>query len=487
MCAVFGIVGTTPANQKIYDALLLMQHRGQDATGIVTGQGKKISVSRGVGMVRDVFRTRDMRNLSGEMGIGHCRYPTAGNAGSPEEAQPFYVNAPFGIVLGHNGNLTNASILQDEMYRKDRRHINTESDSEVLLNVFANELQNSIFGVHIDTDAVFGAVESLYQRVEGAYACVAMISDFGVIGFRDPHGIRPLVIGKKETSKGIEWALASESVALQGLGFELLRDVRPGECIVLTIDRKMISKKCSLQTSSNPCIFEYVYFARPDSIIDGVSVYDARLRMGKALSEKVKSQCASGKIDVVIPVPDSSRPAALELAMSLGVPYREGFIKNRYIGRTFIMPGQETRIKSVRQKLSAIPSEFKGKNVLVVDDSIVRGTTSREIIYMARESGANTVSFASASPPVRFPNVYGIDMPTKRELIANGRCEDEICSALEADDLIFQELSTMKSTILNFNSNLDGLEASCFDGKYITGSVSDELLNSLETSTKDNY
>ncbi len=484
MCAVFGIVGLTPANQKIYDALLLMQHRGQDATGIATAQEKKISISRGVGLVKDVFRTRDMRNLTGEMGIGHCRYPTAGNAGNPEEAQPFYVNAPFGIVLGHNGNLTNASILQDEMYRKDRRHINTDSDSEVLLNVFAHELQKSIYGINIDTDAVFSAIESLYQRVKGAYACVAMISGFGVIGFRDPHGIRPLVIGKKDTLKGTEWALASESVALQGLGFKLVRDVKPGECVVLTIDRQIITKTCSLQTSSNPCIFEYVYFARPDSLIDGVSVYDARLKMGQALSKKVKSQCATGNIDVVIPVPDSSRPAALELALSLGLPYREGFIKNRYIGRTFIMPGQETRRKSVRQKLSAIPSEFKGKNVLIVDDSIVRGTTSREIVHMARESGANKVSFASASPPVRFPNVYGIDMPTKFELVANNRSEEEICLALQADELIFQDLPTMKSTILEFNPKLDGLEASCFDGKYITGDVSNEFLNAIETNVK---
>ncbi len=475
MCAVFGIVGVTPVNQKIYDALLLMQHRGQDATGIVTGQGKKISVSRGVGLVRDVFRTRDMRNLTGEMGIGHCRYPTAGNAGNPEEAQPFYVNAPFGIVLGHNGNLTNASTLQDEMYRKDRRHINTESDSEVLLNVFANELQKSIYGVKIDSNAVFSAIESLYERVKGAYACVAMISNFGVIGFRDPHGIRPLVIGKKKTSKGTEWAIASESVALQGLGFELYRDVKPGECVILTNDKELITKKCASHTSINPCIFEYVYFARPDSILDGISVYEARLKMGQVLSEKVKSQCSSGEIDVVIPVPDSSRPAALQLAFGLGLPYREGFIKNRYIGRTFIMPGQETRVKSVRQKLSAIPSEFKGKNVLIVDDSIVRGTTSREIVNMARESGASKVSFASAAPPVRFPNVYGIDMPTKQELIASGRCEKEICLALEADQLIFQDLSTLKDTILNFNPRLDGLESSCFDGKYVTGDISSDF------------
>jgi len=477
MCAVFGIVGSTPANQKIYDALLLMQHRGQDAAGIVTGQQKKISVSRGLGLVRDVFRTRDMRNLTGEMGIGHCRYPTAGNAGNPEEAQPFYVNAPFGIVLGHNGNLTNASTLQDEMYKKDRRHINTDSDSEVLLNVFANELQNSIYGVNIDTEAVFVAVESLYKRVRGAYACVAMISDFGIVGFRDPHGIRPLVIGKKEILNGYEWALASESVALQGLGFELVRDVKPGECVVITVDREMTTKICSVNTSCNPCVFEYVYFARPDSLLDRVSVYEARLKMGQALSEKVKSQCSAGEIDVVVPVPDSSRPAALELALSLGLPYREGFIKNRYIGRTFIMPGQQTRIKSVRQKLNAMPSEFKGKNVLIVDDSIVRGTTSREIVQMAREAGANKVNFASASPPVRFPNVYGIDMPTKHELIANKRCEEEICSALGADDLIFQDLSTMKSTISKFNPKLDGLEASCFDGNYVTGDVSNRFLD----------
>ncbi|OUW03231.1 MAG: amidophosphoribosyltransferase [Betaproteobacteria bacterium TMED156] len=468
MCAVFGIVGSDSVNQKIYDALLLMQHRGQDATGIVTASEKKISMCRGVGLVRDVFRTRDMRNLTGEMGIGHCRYPTAGNAGNPEEVQPFYVNAPFGIVLGHNGNLTNAHFLQDEMYQIDRRHINTDSDSEVLLNVFANELQKEISGTKIDSNSVFCATESLYKRVEGAYACVAMISGFGVVGFRDPFGIRPLVIGKKKSKNREEWAIASESVALQGLGFDLVRDVKPGECVVITKNGQIKTKICANQTSINPCVFEFVYFARPDSLIDGVSVYDARLKMGQALSEKVKDFCSKGNIDVVIPVPDSSRPAALELALSLGIPYREGFIKNRYIGRTFIMPGQETRRRSVRQKLNAIGSEFYNKNVLIVDDSIVRGTTSREIIQMARDAGASKVSFASASPPVRFPNVYGIDMPTKRELIAHGRSEEEICRAIGADHLFFQELNTMRSTILDFNRKLDGLEASCFDGKYIT-------------------
>ncbi len=477
MCAVFGITGFTSVNQQIYDALLLMQHRGQDAAGIVTASEKKISICRGVGLVRDVFRTRDMRNLVGNMGIGHCRYPTAGNAGNPEEVQPFYVNAPFGIVLAHNGNLTNADTLQDEMYQKDRRHINTDSDSEVLLNVFANELQKNIHGVKIDSYTIFSAIESLYRRVEGAYACVAMISGFGIVGFRDPCGIRPLVIGKKTNRNGEQWALASESVALQGLGFELVRDVKPGECIILSHDGQMENKICASKTSLNPCIFEYVYFARPDSIIDNVSVYDARLKMGKSLSDKVKDHCSHGKIDVVIPVPDSSRPAALELAVCLGIPYREGFIKNRYIGRTFIMPGQEKRRKSVRQKLNAIGSEFKNKNVLIVDDSIVRGTTSREIIHMAREAGANKVSFASASPPVRFPNVYGIDMPTKHELIANEKCEDEICAAIEADEIFFQDLDIMKTTILKFNNRLMGLEASCFDGNYITKKIDKKQKN----------
>ena len=480
MCGVVGIVAAHPVNQSLYDALLLMQHRGQDAAGIATAQGKRIHLSRGTGLVRDVFRTRDMRNLYGNMGIGHVRYPTAGSAMSAEEAQPFYVNAPFGIVLGHNGNLTNAGELQDDMYRRDRRHINTESDSEVLLNVFAHELQQAVSGLTLDPDAVFAAVSVLQRRAKGAYACVTMIPRFGVIGFRDPYGIRPLVLGERDEGTGKDYILASESVALEGLGFRLVRDIAPGECIVITEDREVFSKQCGQHSSLNPCVFEFVYFARPDSQIDGISVYDARLKMGETLAAQVAKAFPGGDIDVVMPIPDSSRPAALQLAMHLNVPYREGFIKNRYVGRTFIMPGQEVRKKSVRQKLNAMASEFKGKRVLIVDDSIVRGTTSREIVSMARESGARGVVFASAAPPVRFPNVYGIDMPTRRELIAHGRSDDEICEAIGADALVYQGIDAMKADVRGFNPAVTGLEASCFDGHYITGDVTAAWLDQLE-------
>ncbi|MDA0847889.1 MAG: amidophosphoribosyltransferase [Proteobacteria bacterium] len=480
MCGVVGIVAVHPVNQLLYNALLLMQHRGQDAAGIATAQGKRIHLSRGTGLVRDVFRTRDMRNLAGNMGIGHVRYPTAGSAVSAEEAQPFYVNAPFGIVLGHNGNLTNAAELEEDMYRRDRRHINTESDSEVLLNVFAHELQQAVSGLTLDPDAVFAAVTVLQRRAKGAYACVAMIPGFGVIGFRDPYGIRPLVLGARQEGTGKERILASESVALEGLGFELVRDIAPGECIVITEEQEVFSKQCSQRSSLNPCVFEFVYFARPDSQIDGISVYDARLKMGETLAAEVKASFPAGDIDVVIPIPESSRPAALQLAMHLNVPYREGFIKNRYVGRTFIMPGQEIRKQSVRQKLNAMASEFKGKRVLIVDDSIVRGTTSREIVSMARESGARGVIFASAAPPVRFPNVYGIDMPSRRELIAHGRTDDEICAAIGADALVYQGIDVMKSDVQGFNAAVTGLEASCFDGHYITGDVTPDLLDRLE-------
>ena len=480
MCGVVGIVAAHPVNQSLYDALLLMQHRGQDAAGIATAQGKRIHLSRGTGLVRDVFRTRDMRNLFGNMGIGHVRYPTAGSAMSAEEAQPFYVNAPFGIVLGHNGNLTNAGELQDDMYRRDRRHINTESDSEVLLNVFAHELQQAVSGLTLDPDAVFAAVSILQRRAKGAYACVTMIPGFGVIGFRDPYGIRPLVLGEREEGSGKEYILASESVALEGLGFRLVRDIAPGECIVITEDREVFSKQCGQHSSLNPCVFEFVYFARPDSQIDGISVYDARLKMGETLAAQVAKAFPGGDIDVVMPIPDSSRPAALQLAMHLNVPYREGFIKNRYVGRTFIMPGQEVRKKSVRQKLNAMASEFKGKRVLIVDDSIVRGTTSREIVGMARESGARGVVFASAAPPVRYPNVYGIDMPTRKELIAHGRSDDEICEAIGADALVYQGIDAMKADVRGFNAAVTGLEASCFDGHYITGDVTSAWLDQLE-------
>jgi amidophosphoribosyltransferase len=482
MCGVIGIVGHSAVNQLLYDGLLLLQHRGQDAAGIATAQGKRIHIHRSNGLVRDVFRTRDMRNLQGQMGIGHVRYPTAGSASNSEEAQPFYVNAPFGIVLGHNGNLTNAEELQHDMYRRDRRHINTESDSEVLLNVFAHELQQAVSGLSLDPSSVFAAVTALHERVRGAYACVAMIAGFGVVAFRDVHGIRPLALGRHVDELGEEWMVASETVALQGLGFTPVRDVAPGECVIITLDGEVHAKVCAHNTVLNPCVFEYVYFARPDSVIDGVSVYDARLRMGESLAEKIRAQFPSGAIDVVMPIPDSSRPAAMQLAMKLGIDYREGFIKNRYIGRTFIMPGQAARKKSVRQKLNAIPYEFANKSVLIVDDSIVRGTTSQEIVQMARDSGAKRVIFASAAPPVRYPNVYGIDMPTRGELIAFGRTDEEICRAIGADALIYQDIEAMKADVISLNRNLLGLEASCFDGIYVTGDVTAKLLDILESS-----
>ncbi|MEN9772225.1 MAG: amidophosphoribosyltransferase [Pseudomonadota bacterium] len=482
MCGVIGVVGHSAVNQLLYDGLLLLQHRGQDAAGIATAQGKRIHIHRGNGLVRDVFRTRDMRNLQGQMGIGHVRYPTAGSAANSEEAQPFYVNAPFGIVLGHNGNLTNAEELQQDMFRRDRRHINTESDSEVLLNVFAHELQQAVSGLSLDEQSVFKAVEALHSRVRGAYACVVMIAGYGVIAFRDTHGIRPLAMGRHVDDLGEEWMVASETVALQGLGFEPVRDVAPGECVIITLDGRVHSKICAKNAVLKPCVFEYVYFARPDSVIDGVSVYDARLRMGESLAEKIRSQFPAGSIDVVMPIPDSSRPAAMQLALRLGIEYREGFIKNRYIGRTFIMPGQAARKKSVRQKLNAIASEFKDKSVLIVDDSIVRGTTSQEIVQMARDSGAKKVIFASAAPPVRFPNVYGIDMPTRGELIAFGRTDEEICRAIGADALIYQDIDAMKHGVMDFNDKLEDLEASCFDGRYITGDITEKLLDSLESA-----
>ena len=480
MCGVIGVVGHSAVNQLLYDGLLLLQHRGQDAAGISTAKGKRIHIHRGNGLVRDVFRTRDMRNLRGEMGIGHVRYPTAGSASNSEEAQPFYVNAPFGIVLGHNGNLTNAEELQQDMYRRDRRHINTESDSEVLLNVFAHELQQAVSGLSLDESSIFAAVSALHARVRGAYACVAMIAGYGIVAFRDAYGIRPLALGRHADARGEEWMIASETVAINGLGFTPIRDVAPGECVILTLDGRLHSRVCARHTRLNPCVFEYVYFARPDSVIDGVSVYDARLRMGETLADKVRKQFPTGEIDVVMPIPDSSRPAAIQLAMQLGIDYREGFIKNRYIGRTFIMPGQAARKKSVRQKLNAIPYEFKNKSVLIVDDSIVRGTTSQEIVQMARDSGAKRVIFASAAPPVRYPNVYGIDMPTRGELIAFGRSDDEICKAIGADALIYQDLESMRSDVMNLNPNIEGLEASCFDGNYITGDINDRVLDSLE-------
>ena len=480
MCGILGVVARSPVNQLLYDGLLLLQHRGQDAAGIATAMGKAFHMQKGNGLVRDVFRTRNMRSLGGQSGIAHVRYPTAGSASNSEEAQPFYVNAPFGIMLAHNGNLTNSEQLKDEMFRRDRRHINTDSDSEVLLNVLANSLQASGRGVSLDPDTIFAAVGQLHARVRGAYACVAEIAGYGILAFRDPFGIRPLCYGVAETDQGVEYLVASESVALEGLGFRMVRDVAPGEAIFIDLDGNFHSRQCATSPSLNPCVFEYVYFARPDSIIDGASVYSARLRMGEYLAERLAAELWRGDIDVVMPIPDTSRPSAMQLAMKLGLNYREGFLKNRYVGRTFIMPGQAVRRKSVRQKLNAMSVEFKGKNVLLVDDSIVRGTTSREIVQMARDSGANKVFFASAAPPVRYPNVYGIDMPTRSELIAHGRTDEEIRIAIGADALIYQTVEAMKQSVRDVNPRLKNFEASCFDGVYVTGDVTPEYLDRIE-------
>ncbi|MEY3791070.1 MAG: amidophosphoribosyltransferase [Pseudomonadota bacterium] len=479
MCGIVGVVSHGPVNQIIYDALLLLQHRGQDAAGIATSHGSAFSMHKANGLVRDVFRTRNMRSLPGNSGIGQCRYPTAGSS-SEEEAQPFYVNAPFGITLAHNGNLTNADQLKIEMFRNDRRHINTDSDSEVLLNVLAHEIQQATTGLLLDPAVIFKAVSALHQRVRGSYAVVAQIAGYGLLAFRDPFGIRPLCIGFNDTDRGPEYVVASESVALEGLGFHFLRDVMPGEAIFIDNDGKLYNQQCATNPTLNPCAFEFVYLARPDSVIDGASVYATRLRMGEHLAEKIRKQFRDGEIDVVMPIPDSSRPAAMELALKLNLHYREGFIKNRYIGRTFIMPGQGVRSKSVRQKLNAISSEFKGKSVLLVDDSIVRGTTSREIVQMARDSGAKRVIFASAAPPVKYPNVYGIDMPTRNELIAYGRTEEEVCREITADALVYQDIEAMKRSITDVNPLLKKFEASCFDGEYITGDISRDYLDKVE-------
>jgi amidophosphoribosyltransferase len=451
---------------------------------VVTTDGNTFFMHKNNGLVKDVFQTRHMRSLIGNVGIGHVRYPTAGSS-SAAEAQPFYVNSPFGIVLGHNGNLTNAQQLKSEMFRQDLRHINTNSDSEVLLNVLAHEIEKTSRNAVLNTDMAFDAVSALHKRCKGAYAVVAMIANFGLLAFRDPNGIRPLVIGKLETALGTEYIVASESVALDVLGFEMMRDVAPGEAVFIDMDGNFFSRQCSDEAKLNPCIFEYVYLARPDSIIDGVSVYQTRLDMGKSLAEKIKREWSDKKIDVVIPIPDTSRPSALQVGIALGLDYREGFIKNRYIGRTFIMPGQALRKKSVRQKLNPIGIEFKGKNVLLVDDSIVRGTTSQQIVQMARDAGANKVYFASAAPPVRFPNVYGIDMPSRDELLATGRTDEQICQEIGADALIYQDLDALVEGVKLGNPHIKNFDCSCFDGKYVTGDINEAYLNNIETARGD--
>ncbi|MBN9408605.1 MAG: amidophosphoribosyltransferase [Burkholderiales bacterium] len=473
MCGIVGVVSNAPVNQLIYDALLLLQHRGQDAAGIVTQQERKFFMHKAKGMVRDVFRTRNMRALPGNVGLGQVRYPTAGNAYSEEEAQPFYVNAPFGLVLVHNGNLTNAHALRAELFSTDHRHTNTESDSEVLLNVLAHELDKVTRGVALAPDDVFRAVEAVHQRVRGSYAVIALIAGHGLLAFRDPYGIRPLCIGRGQDGSVI---VGSESVALEGSGHVFERDIAPGEAVFVAHDGTVHARQCAPAASLNPCIFEFVYLARPDSQLDGISVYQARLNMGETLAKRVVSTVPPSEIDVVIPIPESSRPSATQVAHLLGVPYREGFVKNRYVGRTFIMPGQGVRKKSVRQKLNVIGSEFKGRNVLLVDDSIVRGTTSREIVQMARDAGAKKVYLASAAPPVRFPNVYGIDMPTKDELVAHGRTVEEVRQIIGCDALIYQDVDAMKKAIGSLNKKLDGFDASCFDGVYVTGDIDTEAI-----------
>ena len=483
MCGIVGIVSHSPVNQELYNGLLVLQHRGQDAAGIVTCDGNELFLQKNNGLVRDVFAPRDMLRLRGNMGIGHVRYPTAGWS-SPAEAQPLYVNTPYGICLAHNGNLTNSLELKSELFLEDRRHINTDSDSEVLLNVFAHELMG-IGKLRLEPDDVFQAVAGVYRRCRGAYAATAMITGYGVVGFRDPHGIRPVVYGKRETPNGTDYMIASESVALDVLGFELIGDIAPGEAVYISREGDIIVRQCAQSPTRAPCLFEYVYLARPDSVMDGVVVQKARLRMGDRLADKIKRQWPDHGIDAVIPVPDTSRTAALNLAYDLGVKCREGLIKNRYIGRTFIMPGQAQRQRSVRQKLNPIRLEFEGKNVLLVDDSIVRGTTSRQIIQMARDAGAHKVYFASAAPPVRYPNVYGIDMPTSRELIAYGRTEEEMCHMLGADGIIFQDLEDLVAAVNVGNPALQTFDASVFTGSYITGDVTEAYLSYLEQLRSD--
>jgi len=483
MCGIVGIVGRSPVNQMLYDALTLLQHRGQDAAGIVTSEGSKFHLRKSNGLVSDVFSADSMMQLAGNMGIGHVRYPTAG-CSSAAEAQPFYVNSPYGIAMAHNGNLTNAAELKAQLYKDDLRHINTESDSEILLNVFAHELQ-ALNKLQVTSEEIFQAVSAVHKRCRGGYAVVSTIVGKGILAFRDPFGIRPACYGKRESEGGVEYMVASESVALHALGFELVRDLQPGEAIYIDIDGNLFNRQCADKFQNSPCIFEYVYFARPDSIIDDISVYKARLRMGTTLVQKILRERPNHDIDVVIPIPDTSRTSALEVAYHLGVKYREGFIKNRYIGRTFIMPGQTQRKKSVRQKLNAIDLEFKDKNVLLVDDSIVRGTTSKQIIQMARDAGAKNVYMASAAPPVRHPNVYGIDMPSPKEFVADNRDIGEITKEIGADWLVYQDLDDLITAVQQGNEDIDSFDSSCFNGEYITGDVDEAYLKHLDDLRSD--
>lgn len=491
MCGIVGMVGRGAVNQEIYDALLLLQHRGQDSTGIATAEPAGVfHITKARGMVREAFRTRDMRTLLGNIGLGHVRYATKGTASNEEEAQPFYVNAPYGIVLVHNGNLTNTRELTDELFHRDRRHLNTSSDTELLVNILGSELQSEITGPDLDPAQVFRAVGRVHERVEGSYAAIALIAGYGLLAFRDPFGIRPLILGRRNAedaegaaadAQGSEWVVASESLVLENAGFEVVRDLLPGEAVFIGLDGELHSQQCAPSSELVPCSFEYVYLARPDSIMNGIAVYESRLRMGERLAATIAKHVPMDKIDVVMPIPDSARPAAMEVARKLGIEYREGFYKNRYVGRTFIMPGQAVRKKSVRQKLNAMSSEFKGKNVLLIDDSIVRGTTSKQIIQMARDAGAKSVTFASAAPPVRYPHVYGINMPSRHELVAHGRTIPEIAEELGCDHLVYQEVEDLKAAILE-GSEVKDLDMSCFDGRYVTGTVSEEYLEWVEGS-----
>jgi amidophosphoribosyltransferase len=488
-----GVVGRigVHVNQLIYDGLTVLQHRGQDAAGIMTDYDGQFRLRKSNGLVSDIFYTRHMQRLEGHIGLGHVRYPTAGSS-SKSEAQPFYVNSPYGLSIAHNGNLTNAEELRKDLLDSHFRHMNTKSDSEILLNVLAVELYERSNGIsiegdpHLDVESVFGAIKALNDKVEGGYSCVSLISGYGLLAFRDPNGIRPLVFGKREIEGDLEWIVASESVAITALGFEVVRDVEPGEAIFISSSGHLFTRKCSEPRVHSPCIFEYVYFARPDSVIDGISVYNARLNQGKRLAERILEQWPDHDIDAVIPVPDSGRIAALQMANTLNLPYREGFVKNRYVGRTFIMPGQALREKSVRRKLNAIEHEFSGKNILLVDDSIVRGTTSQQIIEMARDVGANKVYFASAAPPVRYPNVYGIDMPAVNEFIADGRSIEEINKKIGSDRLFYQTLEDLVESILMDTGIEMEFDSSCFDGKYVTGNITEDYLKKLFDKRNDN-
>ncbi len=483
MCGLVGLVAKSDVAPEIYDALTVLQHRGQDAAGIVTCGGGRFNQRKGEGLVRDVFRQHDMQRLGGHMGIGHVRYPTAGSSGTAL-AQPFYVNSPYGIALAHNGNLTNAEQLARELFQDDLRHLNTDSDSEVLLNIFAHELQ-TLGKLNPCADDIFTAVEAVHKRCRGGYAVVGLLVNYGVFGFRDPWGIRPLVIGMRKADAGREYMIASESVALDVLGFTLLDDVAPGEAVFIDQEGNLHRRRCAPHARLRPCIFEHVYFARPDSLMDGISIYKTRMRQGEALARKIRRLRPELDIDVIIPIPDTSRIAAQSMAYELNIKFREGLMKNRYIGRTFIMPGQSQRKKSVRQKLNPVPLEFFGKNVMLVDDSIVRGTTCRQIIEMAREAGAANVYFASAAPPVRYPNVYGIDMPSASELIAHNRSVEEVCKLIGADWLVYQDLEDLIRCSRDGNPQVDGFDCSVFNGEYITGDIDQNYLDRVELLRND--